>query len=331
MNKDRGENLLKYKGPTSLKGVEERLLEIEYEKPMRIHNIEENFPRGNDIGYEIEIDSIAYLETDGDLYLGDTDLTNNTTVTNPFTVDTWHYVEFYWSNTNGGTLLFFVDGVQKGSLVGNFSGTIERWRIINNNASNPSLIINIDDVYIADGATSTTELLGSNFCVSKVYQGDGLTTEGSALNAGSWANTQEFPGNDTNTASYTGTPLSGGTTLTGGSRQGPNGDAALSGTRKCVLGVFRAKRGSGGGTTHKLRLGNNTDGMTDFTIAITTSFVNWWVLSESESVAATFTEYGKMGMSVSGAQDIVMADMYYMLGYVKAAASSDGNFFFAFQ
>ena len=64
MNKDRGENLLKYKGPTSLKGVEERLLEIEYEKPMRIHNIEENFPRGNDIGYEIEIDSIAYLETE---------------------------------------------------------------------------------------------------------------------------------------------------------------------------------------------------------------------------------------------------------------------------
>lgn len=40
---DEKENILSYDGPKSLKKIEARLLEIEHEKPMRIHNLNENF------------------------------------------------------------------------------------------------------------------------------------------------------------------------------------------------------------------------------------------------------------------------------------------------
>lgn len=53
------ENVLKYTGPTSLKGIEDRLLEIEHEKPMRIHNARENY--SGSIDDEIEADDIGHL------------------------------------------------------------------------------------------------------------------------------------------------------------------------------------------------------------------------------------------------------------------------------
>src|SRR3990167_11233174 len=59
---EKKENVLKYAGPTSLKKIEERLLEIEHEKPMRIHNAKENYSGG--IDDEIEADDIEYLDVE---------------------------------------------------------------------------------------------------------------------------------------------------------------------------------------------------------------------------------------------------------------------------
>jgi len=59
---EKKENVLKYDGPTSLKKIEERLLEIEHEKPMRIHNARENY--SGSIKDEIEADDIAYLNVE---------------------------------------------------------------------------------------------------------------------------------------------------------------------------------------------------------------------------------------------------------------------------
>jgi len=56
------ENVLKYTGPTSLRGIENRLLEIEHEKPMRIHNMKED-----SLGFdeaEIESMDISYLDVE---------------------------------------------------------------------------------------------------------------------------------------------------------------------------------------------------------------------------------------------------------------------------
>lgn len=56
------ENALKYVGPTSLKDIETRLLEIEHEKPMRIHNAKENY--SGSMVDDIEFDDIAYLDVE---------------------------------------------------------------------------------------------------------------------------------------------------------------------------------------------------------------------------------------------------------------------------
>lgn len=52
--------MLKYNKPTSLKKIENRLLEIEHEKPMCIHDSEENY--SGSIEDEIEAENIKYLD-----------------------------------------------------------------------------------------------------------------------------------------------------------------------------------------------------------------------------------------------------------------------------
>lgn len=59
---EKKENVLKYTGPTSLKGIEDRLLEIDHEKPMRIHNAGENY--SGSINDEIEGDAIEHLDVE---------------------------------------------------------------------------------------------------------------------------------------------------------------------------------------------------------------------------------------------------------------------------
>ena len=56
------ENPLKYSGPTSLKKIETRLLEIEHEKPMRIYNLEQE-NTGSDEDME-EAENIDYLDVE---------------------------------------------------------------------------------------------------------------------------------------------------------------------------------------------------------------------------------------------------------------------------
>lgn len=56
------ENILKFTRHTSLKKIEARLLEIEHEKPMRIHNAKENY--SGSIDDEIEAGDIRYLDVE---------------------------------------------------------------------------------------------------------------------------------------------------------------------------------------------------------------------------------------------------------------------------
>jgi len=60
--KSNEENVLKYTGPSSLTDIEARLLEIEHEKPMRLHNAKENY--SGTVDDIIEADDITYLDVE---------------------------------------------------------------------------------------------------------------------------------------------------------------------------------------------------------------------------------------------------------------------------
>ena len=59
MKKFNEQNAFKYTGYSSMKKIEERLLEIEREKPMRIYHARENY--SGSMEDEIEADDIKYL------------------------------------------------------------------------------------------------------------------------------------------------------------------------------------------------------------------------------------------------------------------------------
>ncbi|OHA44245.1 MAG: hypothetical protein A3G04_01770 [Candidatus Taylorbacteria bacterium RIFCSPLOWO2_12_FULL_44_9] len=60
MTNEEKENVFKYSGPSSLKDIEARLLELDAEKSARIHNAKEDY--SGSIDDEIEADDIAYLD-----------------------------------------------------------------------------------------------------------------------------------------------------------------------------------------------------------------------------------------------------------------------------
>lgn len=120
------------------------------------------------------------------------------------TTTDWYYIELYWDTTTGNWE-GFLNGVSVGSVTGNdFSsvGTdVDTITLNFKNNSVDSTESQFDDIYYGSGATSSADRLGAIdiFAVA----GDGSsTTGGDALDAGSWANTQEIPANDTNTATY---------------------------------------------------------------------------------------------------------------------------------
>lgn len=59
-NKKEPENIFEYTGPTSLKKIEGRLLEIEQEKSVRAHNAQENY--SGIIEDQIEEEEIEHLD-----------------------------------------------------------------------------------------------------------------------------------------------------------------------------------------------------------------------------------------------------------------------------
>lgn len=58
------ENIFEYKGPSSLKEIEKRLLQIDAEKSSRVHNAKENY--SGSWGDEMEVNEIAYLDVEKD-------------------------------------------------------------------------------------------------------------------------------------------------------------------------------------------------------------------------------------------------------------------------
>ncbi len=258
------------------------------------------------------------MQTNGDVKIGNAGFGSYiATLTAPFSLNAWHWVECRWQNSASAALDIWIDGVSKVSLTGqNLFRTSAfgsyTWR--GHNAAGKDIYI--DDIYTAHGASGTADFLGGASNTVQVigpYQSTaaGATDQGTALDAGTWANVSETPVNDTNTAAYTN--HSGSTITSGGTRPGPNGDTRFTyGTIIAAKWVHRLKRAAGGVTYNKL-YGNSVDGVTTTSVALTASFANYVTVSESASVVPQATEYFQHGFSVVGADTATASEIWAFL------------------
>jgi hypothetical protein len=184
-----------------------------------------------------------------------------------------------------------------------------------------------DGFYAYSGASGTSDFLGSTFeCITIV--GDGTTTGGTALDAGSWANVQELPYNATNTGSYTqdpASPISGYTDTSGGSDAGPSGHSDIDGDSniKGASYFLVAERGPGGasGDVKDMDIGNSADGTNASKSLTLGASAAWYALtSEAANVVPTSSEYGRLGITHDGARDFIMHDYFLSILHVPTAA-----------
>ena len=273
----------------------------------------------------------------------------------PFTADTWHYIEMYFQNVgSSASWELFIDGVSKGSdTVNDFldSGTLE-----DVNFASTSTVTNatyFDDLYWLSGATAATDRLGGasitempqvfgyqsgktstapDFDSSGVVGGDSL--ENGALQ---WTLTGERPWSDTNPPGYNAAALRNGCvafndTNSGGDSPGPSsGSDVVTGTIKASKFIGRFKRSGGGGTDQHLIYGSfdgtgNADvagsGIND--LNLTTSFVNYFFLTESTTITPSATDDFVMGIEKSsGSQDFDIAEMQAMLLHIPATSGTE--------
>lgn len=265
------------------------------------------------------------LLTNGDLALRDANDVQVGLATNPFTVDTWHYVEVRWQHLNSGAADVFIDGVSAISVT---AQDFDDGSGLNNyqfaNSSGSGITSFVDDVYMLSGAAGTGDFLGTTTEVLGAYQktDGGATDLGDTLDVGTWALASETPGDDTagNTAEYTGTPLSGAMDCNSGTRAGPSGDPAVTGTLHAAKWIYTLRRSAGGPTTHEIRYGNSGDGLTNRTVSLTTSLATFVKVSEAATEVPLTTETFQIGMAVTGPRIIRLGDAWAMLLHTPAAA-----------
>ncbi len=244
------------------------------------------------------------------------------TITAPFSINTWYFIEVLWQAfTDPGTAEVFIDDNTALSVSGQdfLASPIvpTGYQFTGNNTASEDIII--EDFYsLSDDIIRYTSL----FNVPRTYQdtNGGSTELGDVLAVGTWADASETLGNDTNQAEYTADPSTGGTTTDSpSSRLGPTGGPTL-GTIKGAKWIHRLDRDGGGASTHWKRYGNSTDGMTDTTVSLTTSPANYFTISESGTIVPLTSESFQYGMRVNGAQDIHAYDIWAMIANITAAA-----------
>lgn len=278
-----------------------------------------------------------YLETDGDVRVTDTGGSTFATITTPFTVDTWHFVEiriFPETGTDGdGEVQVWVDGVEalsnqtglnlttyvnhKGLAVGGSPTSGEQVYFAGIN-----LIYNstsATDRVTGSNADQRWEAVGpytNNAGATATPDDDGPGTGGGGdnLDSGNWDDVDDIPFADATPAIYS--SASNGSVYTdGGSFAGPSGDPNIDGdsNMKVVKYMMRAERGSGSPSSHRFYVGNDVDspgGDGEFTPSLTTSPANYVLFSQNPTVLPLSTQNARMGFGrVSGAQAIEMRDM----------------------
>lgn len=256
------------------------------------------------------------ITTTGQLrVLNSTGATVATTAGAVFSDDTWHRISLTWQELDTGTYRVDVDRVQQLSGSSDFllagGATIYRQLLGSTNASD--LATWFDDLFEMSGVSASYFIPGDyKVFVFRPDPAAGATDIGSTLNSGTWGDTNDGAEDTAATeAVYTGTPLAGSVTFdgTGG---GPNGT-----TMNVVYAaewLASLKRGTGGSTTHTLLIGNSVDGTTGLVVSPSNSaYALFGAVRKDMTIVPEKTEYFRIGMDVSGNQDMYMGEAWAYL------------------
>jgi hypothetical protein len=302
--------------------------------------------RFNDLGPTIQVDfAEAYnlgetaalrlrLATTGNLFrLVDANNSEVDTVANPFTVDTWHYIEVYFENVASGAANVFVDGTEVLTATATDFLSTSAWNVQNDGRvrlrghGTATEDMWVDDLYVLSGATAKTDRLGIHAEVLGAYQNDteDATDQGSTLSNGAWSDVGETPGT-TAEADYVSSAAIGGYTICDeGNRAGPSGDAP--GTIKAAKYIARLKRTNGSSpTTLDQSLGNSVDGVSHVNraAALTTAYQNFFRLETAAGIMPTNSENFAHGMrqTGTGGRDIFAEELWACLLHVNTPSTT---------
>lgn len=286
------------------------------------------------------------LDTDGSVKVWNANESSVLTISTPgISSNTWHTWEIYGTgHATTGFVEVFIDGVSKGSISSidtspPVGGTeLARIEVFGNapGTGNPtSISAYLDNSYFMDGLSSTSELKGGGGVLAYRSNNSTTTPDNAAgtgtLDSGVWSDAQELPFSETNVISYTGTPRNGGvyTDDLGGSPSGggPSGDTKITGSIIGLKGIFRAKRGTGSGTTHGLVVGNSSESIGSLVNqpSLTTSYAPYFHINNASAPSSSQTIL--IGMRVNGSQDIFVSDMLGQILHIPASdpiSSVDG-------
>jgi hypothetical protein len=263
------------------------------------------------------------LQTDGDITVFDGNSVQLGTTATPLTDDTWHYIELHidtiHATTGSGEL--FIDGISVMSWTnGTSTNTPDALRLRNAGGTNSNVWF--DDTYTLTGATDATDRYGHGFEILSYQNAAGATATpdggidnntGTDLSTGTWDDVAS-------------TPFAGGAgQYTGYPEYGSVDSVAITeidGTVIGMKGTWYAWRGGGGGTTHTLGFGIDSDG--DWLSFETTPTLNtnttsiWWSYWYNIAGAPVNGDKMRQGFGTSGRQDILCQEMWCELAHIAS-------------
>ncbi len=277
----------------------------------------------NNPGFNIE------LNPSGQILLRNT---TGTSSTYQLSVDTWYYIEAFWSKRDSGTSYLYVDGVERISFTGdaddgspNATLALMCEDIIT--SSDPTTTFFFDNVYVKEDVVLADLIADSSGSapfvkIAGVYHNtaEDATDQGDTLDAGTWADMSDVPAaDDAADAGYTATAAASGHQISDeGSRSGPSGDG-ITGTILGAAWAATMKRSGGGGTEHYLVYGHNGDVVTSADLVLANNTWNSYVfisdvVVQSDTEVPTTSESAAIGLAKnSGGRDGLCQDHYCQL------------------
>lgn len=270
------------------------------------------------------------VETNGNLTLRNSSGSTQDTVTTPFTVDTWHYIELSWHRADPGIAVVTIDGTSHGANSSDFDNSFITFGGAELDGGTGTATAYFDDFYLIGNAGGAADRLADIFAKAEestvevhTYQNtkNSATPDdgGTVLNTGTWDLAGQTPlvNSAGNVAIYTGVGAGAvDMDAANGSPEGPVNDPRIDGEDNiyAVKGLWNMQRGGGGGSAHWGLLGNDVDDTTrsrDFDPPA--SYGNFFMVSGADTIVPLATEHLRIGFEGDGAQDFDTGDMWAMI------------------
>lgn len=276
---------------------------------------------------------LEFAQTDADLRVRDNAGAQHGTDYSGIVADKWHRYDLYINNlgsATAGVIILYVDGSEivntstadLATTQNNFRDAGEGHVRIQFSAA-LGTTVSYDDVVCTQGCDAITDRINYHSIEPFCNDLTGSQHQGSALDAGTWANTGERPLSTTNFATYSTGGASGGCWHSVGSRVGPAWMPVLAGK----FFAYARKPSAVAATVHRLRMGkipdsgyDEVDKVIEQVILPTTSWASYqYVWMAGIEHLPDGREFAHQGMSIdSGGESFDIAEQYYM-GLVDAS------------